>query len=171
MAISLQQPRASIIGAGLAGLSAAIALRRAGWHCTLFERSSFKNEIGAAITVNPSVVRCLTHWDFDFERAGPTNNVEMIVRKAGDMTMLAEVEYPDLEQVWGFKSLFFHRVDLHRGLLECATQEKGQGTPAIVELGKKVVGLDCEGGIVRFADGKEVKSDLVIVADGVHVSL
>jgi len=37
-------------------------------------------------------------------------------------------------------------------------------------LGKKAVGLDCAKAVLRFEDGEEAKSDLVIVADGVHVS-
>lgn len=58
-----------IIGAGIAGLSAAVALRRAGHECEVFEQSHFKNEVGAAITITPNGVLVLKKWGFDFEKA------------------------------------------------------------------------------------------------------
>lgn len=61
--------KVGIIGAGIAGLSAAVALRRAGHECEVFEQSQFKNEVGAAITVTPNGVLVLKKWGFDFEKA------------------------------------------------------------------------------------------------------
>jgi len=48
----------TIIGAGIAGLAAGIAVTRAGYKATVYERSHFKNEIGAAIllTLNSNYV-------------------------------------------------------------------------------------------------------------------
>ncbi|KAI0165905.1 hypothetical protein GGR57DRAFT_497369 [Xylariaceae sp. FL1272] len=46
--------QAGVAGAGIVGLSAASALRRAGLDVEVFERSRFSNEIGAAITVPPN---------------------------------------------------------------------------------------------------------------------
>ena len=61
--------RIGIIGAGIAGLGAAIALRRAGHEVEVFEQSQFKNEVGAAITITPNGTRVLNHWGFDHEKA------------------------------------------------------------------------------------------------------
>jgi len=61
------QSRAIVVGAGIAGLSAAIGLRRAGWDVTVLERSRFKNEIGAAISVPPNATMVLDQWGFDVE--------------------------------------------------------------------------------------------------------
>lgn len=84
--------RAIIIGGGIAGLSAAVGLRRAGhdvlvssWgNCPsptchssqiqantrqVVERSSFLNEVGAAIHVPPNASKILLRWGFDTERA------------------------------------------------------------------------------------------------------
>lgn len=51
-----------------------------------------------------------------------------------------------------------------------ATGEEGEGTPVVIKLGAKVVGLDAEGGILTLADGERVTEDLVVVADGTHSS-
>ena len=54
-----------VVGAGIAGLSAAIGLRRAGHHVELFEQSRFTNEIGAALNICPNASRLLSRWGFD----------------------------------------------------------------------------------------------------------
>jgi salicylate hydroxylase len=59
-----------IIGAGIAGLGAAIGLRRAGHDVEVFEQSQFKNEVGAAITITPNGTRVLDYWGFDHGKAG-----------------------------------------------------------------------------------------------------
>lgn len=66
-ATAARQNRAIVVGAGIAGLSATVALRRAGWDVTVLERSRFKNEIGAAITVPPNATMVLDRWGFDAE--------------------------------------------------------------------------------------------------------
>lgn len=43
-----------IIGAGIAGLAACAALRKEGHNVELFEKSQFKTETGAAMTITPN---------------------------------------------------------------------------------------------------------------------
>lgn len=59
------RPTAGVIGAGIAGLSAAIALRRAGWEVEVYERSQMKHEVGAAIVVMPMAISILESWGFE----------------------------------------------------------------------------------------------------------
>jgi salicylate hydroxylase len=164
-------PQAGIIGSGIAGLCAAIALRRAGWSCELFERSSFAHEIGAAISVTPNATRCLAHWGFDFAKARPVQNQQLRFMMAKDLDVVFRSEYANLEERFGYPAWSFHRVDLHRGLRDVALREQGAGVPAIVRLGCRVEGVDFETGRIVLANGESVKKDLVIVADGAHVSL
>jgi 2-polyprenyl-6-methoxyphenol hydroxylase-like FAD-dependent oxidoreductase len=59
-----------IVGAGIAGLSAAISLRRAGHRVTIFEQSGFAVELGAAIHLPPNASRVLQNWGFNRTNAG-----------------------------------------------------------------------------------------------------
>ena len=51
--------RVSIVGAGLGGLVAAIALRRAGIEATIYEQANALGEVGAGIQVGPNAVKVL----------------------------------------------------------------------------------------------------------------
>ncbi|KAH9900441.1 FAD/NAD(P)-binding domain-containing protein [Xylariomycetidae sp. FL2044] len=192
---SPSRPEAAIAGAGIAGLSAAVALRRAGWDVEVFERSKWKSEIGAAITVAANATRVLDRWGFDFRAAGAVLNCQTRVANAADLEVVGRFVYDgDPVKCWSL-----HRVDLHTGLRELALGEgravmehedggggegkgkgygKGVGMGQEVTMGKVVMrrgcevqSVDCEAGIVRLKDGTEVKKDLVVIADGAHSRL
>ena len=54
-----------IAGAGIAGLSAAIALRLAGFSVAIFEREEALKEVGAGIKIGPSATRIMESWELD----------------------------------------------------------------------------------------------------------
>lgn len=164
-------PQVGIIGAGIGGLSAAIALRRAGWQCEVFERSSFRNEIGAAITVTPNATRCLDRWDFDFEKARPTENLQFRLMSAQDLKVFYRQDNPDLDQEFGYKEWTFHRVDLHKGLLALVVEQADEkGFPVNIRLACEVKEVDFENGKIVLSDGSCIEKDLIVVADGARVS-
>jgi salicylate hydroxylase len=55
----------AVIGCGIGGLSAAIALQRQGHHVTVYERSHFATEVGASISVAANGTRFLEEWGVD----------------------------------------------------------------------------------------------------------
>jgi len=169
--MSATSGNAAVVGAGIAGLSAAIALRRAGWRVTVFERSHFKNEVGAAITVPPNATRVLDHWGFDVAAAGAVPNQASVFSNASDLKVFLYEEYPDIAEKMGHISWSFHRVDLHRGLRKLAVMETEEGEPVEIRLGCDVKSVDCDKGVLALADGSTVENDLVIIADGAHVGI
>jgi hypothetical protein len=48
-------------------------------HVKVFERSQFKNEVGAAITITPNATRVLNHWGFNYKIAGAVENHQVCV--------------------------------------------------------------------------------------------
>ena len=53
--------KAIVIGAGIGGMSAAVALEKAGIDCTVFEAVKEIKPVGAAISIWPNGVKCMQH--------------------------------------------------------------------------------------------------------------
>ncbi|KAF2107134.1 hypothetical protein BDV96DRAFT_305823 [Lophiotrema nucula] len=162
----------AIVGAGVAGLGAAIALRRAGHTVTIYEKSHFRNEIGAAILITPNGNRILRHWGFDFEKARPVDFKQFRWcdgSAGGQLEVKASTSFEDVEEKFGERMCAYHRVDLHSGLKEVALAERdGWARPAEIKLGCEVVRVEPEKGELQLKSGEVVKSDFVVLADGCH---
>ncbi len=79
--------------------------------------------------------------------------------------MAPTLSFANVEQQFGHKWYFYHRVDMHRQLRHLA-EEAG----AVIRLGNQVMDVDPETGMVDLKDGSRVQKDLVVIADGQHVS-
>ncbi|KAK1757984.1 3-hydroxybenzoate 6-hydroxylase [Echria macrotheca] len=139
------KPTAAVVGAGIAGLASSIALRRAGWSVVVLEKSQFRSEVGAAISIPPNATRVLSRWRFDFDKCGAVPNVASRFYHAATGETVMYEEYEDIEETMGFQSWSLHRVDLHRGLKGIATLEDGG-------LGEKVDGADVWSGQSRLIE-------------------
>lgn len=61
----MSEVHVGICGAGIGGLAAAIALRKAGVKVTVLEAALELGEIGAGIQMTPNVARLLIKWGVD----------------------------------------------------------------------------------------------------------
>ncbi|KAF2100650.1 FAD/NAD(P)-binding domain-containing protein [Rhizodiscina lignyota] len=152
-----------IVGAGVAGLAAAIALARTGHHVQIFEKSSFKNEIGAAITLSPNANLILERWGFDFKAAGETAKCQFRRLHWKTMNLEFQDSFDHVQAKYGHAFNAFHRVDLHREMRRIAEDKLG----VQINLGSHVKKIDCPTGTLMLEDGREIQNDLVVVADGV----
>ncbi|KAJ7827240.1 hypothetical protein B0H14DRAFT_3720972 [Mycena olivaceomarginata] len=153
----------SIVGSGIASLAAAIALRRNGHHVQIFESAEIKTEIGAAIVVPVNALLVLDHFGYKRENL---RSVDFV----GAKTFNALGGERNPTTVWkemeGKVGVTRARTDLHRELERLAVGP-GEGPPAVVRLGSKVVNCNPEEGSLTLSDGSMVQSDLVLGADGI----
>jgi salicylate hydroxylase len=129
-----------IVGAGIAGLAAATALRKAGHTVDIYERSAMNNEVGAAINVPPNAGRFLMAWGLDpvgsrFVKAQNLSFVDPLT-----LETTAVVPHEHNRARYGADLWFAHRVDLHDILKKMATDPTGPGLPATIHLRSAVVG-------------------------------
>ena len=155
--------RAIIIGAGIGGITTAIALQQVGIEVAVFERARETQEVGSGLPLWTNALRAL-------QRLGLSDIVEALGQPvtAGSVTdwrgnVLADVSMEELLKRLGTINMVVYRAHLLSALLMIAGTEH-------VYLGATCVGYtqDATGVSAHFADGKVARGDLLIGADGVH---
>jgi salicylate hydroxylase len=156
--------RIAIVGAGLGGLAAAIALRQQGFDVQVYEQAPELGEFGAGINISPNSVKF-------FDAIGLTAKLHAVASEPAGLTWrewdAEEISYVlpfgDFEQRYGSKYYVVHRSDLHRLLAEAVPQ-------ASIQLGKRCTGVETGNGSagLSFADGSSAEADVVVGCDGIR---
>ena len=166
----MSKPHAVIAGAGIGGLSAAIALVRAGWRVTVLERAPVIEEVGAGLQLSPNATSILRDWDVLPRLDGLALAPQAVrIRRARDGAELTHIPLADAEQRWGAPYLVAHRADLQRVLVEQAAKE-----PDIaIRTNMAVAGFAATADHVVIAAKQgvvsvQIEGDLLIGADGLR---
>ncbi|KAJ7096820.1 FAD/NAD(P)-binding domain-containing protein [Mycena epipterygia] len=156
-----------VVGAGLVGFAAAIALRRQGHIVSIYETSTFKAELGAGLAIPPNTVRCLLGLGCSMMNLDPVENL-CFTSMAYDGSPGMKSDNPDYEGRYGMPWVMVHRVDLHNELRRLALEDEGEGPPARLYLDSRVVSCDIDACSITFEDGTIRAADLIIGADGIR---
>lgn len=157
-----------IAGAGIGGLTAAIALRRLGHEVLVLEQTRQFMRVGADINLTPNAVRALDGLgDAALRRAirasaaRPTHRISR-TWDTGEETSRLEMS-DQAERAYGAPQLTIHRADLLAALAQALPAEN-------VLLGAKVQSLvqDEAGVQVQLADGRQLQAAALVGADGIH---
>ena len=162
------QPRSlhvGIIGAGLGGLAAAIALARGGCKVTILEAASALGEIGAGIQMTPNVSRLLIRWGVSDIIGDNLVQCKYVNMRNKDGTIVQRTElYPKTVREYGFPWWVVRRDHLHEGLAEGARRH---GVEIVVAARVKTLKWqDQEKVNVESEAGGKWEFDLVVGADG-----
>lgn len=154
-----------IVGAGIGGLCAAVALRQAGHSVKIFEKSRFATEIGAAVALSPNGTRVLSALGFSWQSAKPCDMQFWEIVDGITLNQMSCLDFSDCEARYGERAVTVHRVDLHKELLRLALD--GEDNPASLTLATTVEAVDDQG-YVKLSNGTKVRADMIVGADGVH---
>ncbi|MBB6253114.1 FAD-dependent monooxygenase [Nitrospirillum iridis] len=151
----------TIVGGGIGGLTAAIALLDQGFPVTLLESAPAFAEVGAGVTLAPNAMRGYIHLGLAeaIAQAGVEPSRQRIQHWA-DGRVLRTVERGDVRERHGAPYVYIHRADLHAILVEAARQRGGR-----LLTGAAVVAV--EGTTAVLSDGRTIEGDVLIGADGV----
>jgi salicylate hydroxylase len=119
----------TIAGGGIGGLTAALALSRAGFHASVLERAPQFEPFGAGIQLSPNASRVLLALGLGEALAKVAGEPErLIVRRGSDGDELASMPMgAAMKQRFGAPYLILHRADLHSILRLAAEQDAGVG--------------------------------------------
>lgn len=158
----------AVIGSGLGGLSAAVALRRQGHQVTIYERYDFGGEVGASLSVASNGSRLLQEWDVDIRSAKPVILKSLIMHDWSSGEITSTYDLGDYRARFGTDYNNFHRIDLHNVLKETATSQDGAGESCTLEVWHKATSIDAEKGLITFENGNTATADVIIAADGIR---
>lgn len=110
---------AIVVGAGVGGLTTALALARSGWRIKVFEQAHEVAAVGAGLQLSPNATRILRDLGLlDAVRAAATEPQSLRVRRGTSGRMLVEMPLGDTAETrWGAPFLVIHRGDLQAALL------------------------------------------------------
>jgi len=155
----------AVVGAGIGGLTAAVALRQAGFDVRVYEQAPGLTEVGGGINMGPNAVRILHRLGLrtalDREAVRPISTHQR--RWQDGRTLQKAPLNPQCEQLYGAPHLTVHRADLLGIIASAFPVER-------IHLGHRLVGLADKGDHVeaRFANGACVTADILVGADGIN---
>ncbi|KAF9578204.1 hypothetical protein BGW38_006128, partial [Lunasporangiospora selenospora] len=160
-------PKILIVGAGIAGLSMAVMLERAGMKDYLIlERAAELRPMGSAIALSAMMLRC-------YEQLGIYDEIMAVAKPSvgnafldQDLHFLWNMKGFFLERRYGYFNVILSRADYHRILAGHVPADK-------VVYGKKVLSLvhTPEGATIGCSDNSVYQADIVIGADGAYSSV
>ena len=161
----------AIVGAGIGGLTAALALLQRGHDVTVFEQAHEISELGAGLQISANGTRVLRALGLEEAMGAVICEAawkEVRIWSSGTTRKLFDLG-TDSRERFGAPYWFVHRGDFHRVLRETVSALK----PNAIFSGARVTSYEAhENGVsLHFESGEPVDSDILIGADGVHSTL
>ena len=158
--------RIAIIGGGIGGLVAALALHRVGLNPVVHERAAAFEAVGAGISLSPNAVKGLAWLGLGPALARLANEpLEQQLRHGRTGALLQAIDRRRTRETYGAPYLQLHRADLVAMLADALAQ-----AGVAVQFGQALASIasDADGVQLGFAGGGEAQADVAIGADGLR---
>src|SRR4051812_1768841 len=160
----------AIVGGGIGGLTAALAMTQAGFAVTVYERAAQLVDQGAGITLAPNATRVLYHLGLGAALEATAVTPPMTeYRHYHTGRVIFRMMTKDFREIYGAPYLRLHRWDLQHALITRLQQT----APGALKLGSGVDRVEPGDKRVQltFADGRSESADVVIAADGIRSTI
>lgn len=152
-----------IIGAGIGGLTTAVALEKIGYQPTIYEQANALKPVGAGIILAGNAMRVYKKLGLDqiLQSEGiPLNGMNVVTT---DMKTISKIELSYFKKKYDLQSLAIHRGRLQQVLLDHLKSTK-------ILLDYKLESLTKleDGYRLNFDNGQSTNSSLLIGADGIN---
>jgi len=157
-----------IVGAGLGGLTAALALLRAGFRVGVYEQAAELGEAGAGVTITPNGTRVLEHLlGAEVVRSVATTPTAGAIKHYRTGAILVETNRGNrMQEQYGAPYCQAHRADLH-GALAAAVRAID---PSCIHTRCTFGSLEesASGITATFLDGRRAHGDILVGCDGIR---
>ena len=166
LAITTTELRVAIVGGGIGGVTAALALRARGIDVRVYEQAAALTEVGAGLTLQPNGVRMLRRLGFGAD-----------VERLGARWIDPQFRHPDgtlIAPMW--PSGAASAIEMYGS----APRRPGRSTACssldclrAVKTDHRCIGFeqDANQAFLSFANGERVSADVGRGADGIHSTL
>jgi 2-polyprenyl-6-methoxyphenol hydroxylase-like FAD-dependent oxidoreductase len=151
--------RVAIIGGGIGGLAAAVALRRVGIASIVFEQVSELREIGAGLSIWSNAMNAIRELGLETTVLGSASLIEQNVTRALSGSLLTRTKLSPFIREAGAPCICIHRASLQRILLDSLPRDS------------VVTGARCSAfhrSTAIFETGERIEADALIGADGIY---
>lgn len=154
----------TIIGAGIGGLTLALAFEKKGIPYQIFEKAPALNEVGAGIWLAPNALQVLERLGVLKEVISGGNFINRITIGKQDLSPLSDSRQDFIKDIFGYTTVAIHRATLQKILFSKIPKEKiflNKGFHFFEELksGKTAI---------TFNDTSTIETDFLIAADGIN---
>jgi salicylate hydroxylase len=156
--------RVAIIGGGIGGLTAALALIQADVEPHVYEAAAELREIGAGVALHPNAMRVLRAAGVeDAVRAVAGHSPWAVTRDGITGRVISRTSRAQQAATLGIEGATVHRADLLDVLARALP-------PGMVTLAKRCASVRSDSGaaFATFDDSGTAEADLIVGADGIH---
>jgi salicylate hydroxylase len=164
----VKQLHVVVVGAGLGGLTAALALLRAGFRVSVYEQAAALGEVGAGVTITPNGVHALNHLlgEAVMARVARTPSAGAIKHYRTGAILVETSRGNRMQEQYGAPYCQAHRADLHGALADAVRAMD----PGCIHTGCSFAGLAeaADGVTVTFRNGASATGDILVGSDGIR---